>query len=283
MRTILLVLGDTHSGHKLGLMAPDTALYDQDELGNVISYIPELTAFQKYLWDEVFIPGIDQVNQWAKGDPVVILHGGDICHGNKYPEQLVSTRLDDQYEIAIKALGYLLNIRNIRSIRLIFGTASHEFGEGSAALRISQQLSISYPETDIKAIYHGLADVDGVMVDYAHHGPGKGIRIYLHGNNARYYLTDIILKCVVNGEIPPDLVLRHHTHQKIYETVRMGNYQSRILVVPSLCGLGDYGQKVSRSDFELTVGMFAFEIVDGKLKGELDLTTKLDLRTREKL
>lgn len=283
MRTILLALGDNHAGHKLGLMAPETKLFDQDEMGNVREYIPELTAYQKYLWDEIYMPGVEATEKWANGDSVVVLHGGDPTYGKGYMDQLISTRLDDQIEIAIVSLMKVVEIKGVRCVRFVVGTGTHEFGEGSAPLRISKYLAVKYPRIDIGALYHGLAEVEGLMVDYAHHGPGAGIRTWLWGNNVRFYLRNLMMECIFHKEKPPDLVLRHHTHQLVDETVTVGDFTSRIVVVPALCGLGDYGRKVTRSAFELINGMVAFEIVDGRIMETKILAKKLDVRTREVL
>ncbi len=281
MRTILLALGDNHSGHKLGLMAPETKLFDQDEMGNVVEYIPELTAFQKYLWGEVYLPGLQEVETWAAGDRVVILHGGDPTHGKGFMDQLTSTRLDDQLEVAIVALRRMMEIQGTSCVRFVVGTGVHEFGEGSAPLRIAKTFKREFEGIDVGALYHGLGQVEGLNVDYAHHGPGAGIRSWLSGNNVRFYLRDFMLRSILNGEKPPDLILRHHTHQLCDETVSLGDHVSRIVVVPSLCGLGDYGRKVTRSAFELVNGMVAFEVVNGKIMDTKMLMKKLDVRTRE--
>ncbi len=56
MRSILAFLSDTHGGCKFGLCNPDTVLHDEDENGNLVEYHTTLTATQRYIWEQVYMP-----------------------------------------------------------------------------------------------------------------------------------------------------------------------------------------------------------------------------------
>ena len=60
MRSILAFLSDTHGGCKFGLCNPETVLYDEDEQGNMVPYNPALTATQKFIWHEVYMPQLQE-------------------------------------------------------------------------------------------------------------------------------------------------------------------------------------------------------------------------------
>jgi hypothetical protein len=285
-RRIVACFADTHAGHKLGLMPPDTVLYDEDEEGNLVPYKPRLTATQKYLW-RCYEDDLDNVSALAGGDPIILIHDGDITHGLKYPSQLVGTREADQYIIACGNMRRALQLPNITALRLMQGTASHTFGEGTAPIIVARQLGAEYSDIDIKCPAHVLLDVDGVVFDVSHHGPGPGSRSWLAGNILRYYTRSIMLDELADGEKPPDVVMRAHFHTLVIETVRLitkrGIYTTEAFVLPSYCGLSEHGRQVTRSTYRISCGLVAIEIVGGKIAGVHPFWRINDLRTREKL
>src|SRR3989304_10626939 len=120
-RVTFAVLGDTHGGHKLGLLNPDVKLYDEAPDGALVEYTPQPTAAQVELW-QLHIHHLDQLQEIASGGDIVGLHNGDATWGNKYPYQLVSTRMSAQIEIAAANLTPLVEIPNLKVMRLSFST-----------------------------------------------------------------------------------------------------------------------------------------------------------------
>ena len=287
MRTVVGILSDTHGGHKLGLLNPETVLYEESETGELVPYTPKLTAMQEYLWG-LYKQHIEEVRAWAGFDQLVLIHNGDITQGNKYPEHLVSTRLADQISIGVANLRPWFDGAGVRWARLAKGTGSHVLGEGSSEILIAQQLAALFAGANVQALYHGLLDVQGVQLDYAHHGPYPGSRAWLMGNVARYDLRSYMLNELSAGRTPARVVLRAHYHTWICPEVLslefMGDvYTSTLILTPSYCGLGAHGHQATRSAPSQTHGMIALEVTDGNL-GEIRVFKKtLDLRTRETL
>lgn len=288
MRAVLLIVSDTHGGHKLALCNPDVTLYDESEEGQLVPYEPELTAFQQVLYRMVTERIVPQAAQMAGGDPLYMLHLGDPTHGNKHPSQVMTTRLADQIEIAVANYDlFIPQLPTLLAVRGIAGTGAHEFEEASATILVMKQVAERYKDIDIRPLYHGLLDIDGCAIDYSHHGPGGGRRIWLAGNEARFYLRDLMLNEIVSGRRPAALYLRGHTHVKVNEVISMdtggGEVESRLIVCPSMCGLGDFARQVTRSVPVITVGAVLIEIIDGQPRAPLFITETFDLRTRERL
>lgn len=282
-RVVLVVISDSHGGHKLGLMSPDLELQGEGPNGELTIERIKLTAYQEWLWHDVYVPGVDAVaREGNRADRVVVLHLGDICHGDKHPDQLVSTRISDQIKIAKANLQPLLELPRMQALRLVMGTGAHEFGEGTAAILVGEQVRAE-TDLDVQALYHGLANIGGANVDYTHHGPGPGGRSWLGGNVARYYLRDQMFKAVMAGDDPADLYLRGHVHAPVDEMVRVGKHVGRLVICPSMCGLGDYGRQATRGEWKICNGFMAFTIEGGRIVDTLDLTQTVDIRTREVL
>lgn len=286
-RIILLHISDSHGGHRLGLMNPATRLEDQDELGNLYSYTPTMTAVQRWLWYDVYLPTLQSVEDLAAGDEIAVWHTGDPTHGNAHPDQLVGTRPSDQIEIACNDFRPVLRLPNIMTMRFASSTGAHSFGEGSSDFLIARQLQAEFPKADIRVVQHGLADFDGLLVDYAHHGPGPGGRNWLKGNVARYYLRSLMMDDIMEGNRPPNLVLRGHYHDPIIETLRLwyhdGLIESNIVIAPPLCGLSYWTHQAIKSPYILRAGMMAYEFIDGHLVDFYPFVHTVDQRTKEAL
>lgn len=286
-RAILVAFGDMHSGHTLGLCNPKTVLQNVDKMGNRYKWSPILNESQEYLWHDVYIKGIAKVSKLAKNDPVIALELGDVTQGNKYVSQWVSTRSSDQLYIAEANLLPWFKVKNLIALRMVGGTDSHGFGEASADLAVEGLLKRRLPKRDIGFVFHGLAEIVGLKVDYAHHGPYIGSRNWLKGNVARYYLRSLMMDEIVLGNIPPHLVLRAHYHSYVEEYLRISNadhiHKSWLTVIPSLCLMSDYARQATRSQFTVTNGIVAYEIVDGRIVEIHPFLSTLDIRSKEKI
>lgn len=278
-RTILAVISDIHSGHKLGLCLPEVTL---ERIENSIReyYHPELSATQKFM-AEVYQWGIDEITKLAGGDEIIGILNGDPTHGKASFLETMGTRMSDQIDIAKFSINKWLQYRNVRRWRFAVGTGIHEMGEGSASILTAHALQDKYPDKDIGVVYHGLLDIDGFTIDYAHHGPNTGSRKWLEGNELRYYLRSIMIEEVIRGRKPPDLVLRGHYHQYRQEWLELNGYESRICLLPGFTFKDDYTRRATRSAYEQGVGMLAFEIIDGKLYNVHKYIKVVDIRTTE--
>jgi hypothetical protein len=221
----------------------------------------------------------------ADGDPIFVFHVGDLTQGDTYPHQLVSTRMADQILIAAANMREWVQHDNVDALRLVAGTGSHIFREGSSTVLVSEMLQSD--EVDVGVIGHGLADVRGIKIDYAHHGPSIGIRRWTEGNQLRYYLKSLMLEEITHGDLPPRLVFRAHFHELWRETVRLrlGNewLVADIILLPSYCGMGEYGRQATRSKNVISNGLVAVEIEDGDLVQIHNFERQVDLRTEESL
>lgn len=287
-RIILAAASDKHGGHTLGLLHPDTVLeYTNQQTGEVVKWKPVLKEWQKFLADIHFTDHIKTAKELAGKDEIVVFDVGDLTQGNKYPNEQVSTRISDQFEIAAWNLRPWLNLPNVKTVRIGIGTSAHNFGEGVSEIITQRRLQGWFPKKDIKVVYHGLASLAGVAIDYAHHGPSPGSRNWLRGNEARYYLRSLIEDEIDFGNAPPHLVIRadYHTYveeflSKFFRGIR---YKSWLTILPALCGMSDYARKATKSTAKITIGMCFYEIVNGKILDIYPAFQTLDIRTKEVL
>jgi hypothetical protein len=279
-RLIAPIISDSHGGHTGALMNPATVIELEDELGNRYNYQPEMTEIQKYLWN-IYTEALGKIETLAGEDPLVALHTGDNVEGNRHPSELVRPELSAQIKIAFDNLIPLCRIKNLRALRIVKGTGAHELGFASATAILIQLLNLAYPDLDIQSTQHGWMNLGGINIDYSHHGPGRGRRKWLEGNEARYYLRDCMMNDIAEYGKPADVYIRGHVHVPIIEKLRVDGYWSTLVVVPSMKIGGEYGFQVTRSAPAIANGMVALEIEADKLRDVHEYIHVQDLRTRE--
>ena len=266
-RAWLWAESDTHGGHRQGLMNPDTMLPEDDDLEKW--YKPGITKTQKFLW-WLRTGIIRRVRVLIGEDPLYYFHLGDPTQGHKYKSEWVSTRMSDQVIIARGNMEPVFNIPNLKACRFLMGTASHEFGEGSSPVLLDQLYRREFPNLNIRTIRHGRAQINRMVVDYAHHGPGPGIREWTRGNVARLYLRHRMMKKIMGRREPADLYLRGHYHHfvNVSDSIHTEDdryYDARLVVLPSMCGIGCHAVQATKSVDSVTYGSVLFEIVNGKI------------------
>jgi len=285
-RLVVVLLSDTHAGHKLGLLNPATELLD--EHGE--EYCPGLTITQEYLWG-LYREHINSVAELAGKSRVIVIHNGDITQGNRYVDHLSLVSIADQVTAAAWNLRLWYDDKRLRisNVRIIVGTAAHTWAASSEVL-VAQRLAQMYPKVDTRPLYHAsitLKDQRGQVVDCAHHGPFPGSRKWLEGNSARWYLKSAMLDELVDGITPPIVYARAHYHEYRHvgpERVRSRgvDVESRLIITPSYSGIDDYVRRATRSKRKIDHGLVALVFEDG-LREVIPLYQELDIRTKEEL
>lgn len=284
-RRILVVLADEHAGSNVGLLNPECVL-EKDEFETIVRYSPQLSPYQEMLWS-VHTDHLNTVSKFANGDEIVLIHNGDLTRGNKYWENWVSPRLSDQILIAFYNLKPWLDLRNIKKALLSKGTGAHVYGEGSSEILVCELLRREYQYKNVSVVYHGLLDVDGCDIDYAHHGPHPGTRDWLRGNVAQLYLRDMMYRLLKHGIEPPKLIIRAHYHMyvRVIQVVEWEGkeYESTLIICPSYCGPEDYVIRATRSIDTIVNGLIMIELIDGRIASVHPLLEYTDLRIKDTL
>jgi hypothetical protein len=285
-RVILLFVADEHAGNRLGLMNPDVVLFRQDETGELVEWKPPLGALQSKLW-AWFKADVAAVAELAGNDEIVYVHQGDVVQGTKHRNLQVGDREANQLLIAVANQEPILRLPNVEQARFVAGTAAHDGIGASRCVEVVQVLKMQYPAVQFKVLYHGVLNVDGFRVDYAHHGPHPGSRYWLDGNALNWYVRDQVTQDLVRRRDPPRAFTRAHQHayRHIVYCATVDGEEQRFdgVLLPSWCGMQDYAYKVTRSAPWQAFGMVALEVVGGELVSVHPFVHELDLRTEEEL
>jgi len=275
--------GDRHGGLKNGLTMPGTKLmYGVGEHAEErIVDDDNLSEWSKWLWYDVWEPGVEAAIKWAGTDPLIASDCGDAVHGSRFIENLYSPHRNHQVEISVQALTPLRKAPTLFLYLLAFGTGAHDYGSNSAAEGVAMRLANWGWQAKTDEHFRYVLP-DGFMFDLAHHGPSVSSRPHLRENGARSYIQDRIRTSVDYGERYPNLYHRGHVHNPISTSVTMkiglDEHKAHIIVTPPLCGPNGYARQFTKSIAYAESGIYLWEVIDGKLGDVVPFMRKKDTR-----
>jgi len=295
-----LIFSDIHSGGKLGLCNPNATTIETTEKvqgGEIYTESWEepvqLNGFQEYLWESLTKEWLPAVKKIVGKNKITLISGGDLTQGNRWKTHLMTNTMENQYRLAVFSVLPFLQLMNVHQFFLVTGTEVHIGEEGIAPHQVKMLLRL--PEfreqykndIDMHVAHHLMLDVNGFVMDVAHHGSGTGSRTWLKGNMIRYEMKSNILAEKLAGNMPPDLYVRGHFHSPIEEDhtqfISDQPMRTKSIVVPSLAGMNMHARKVTRSAPSVTNGIALAEIIDGKTSKIHWFMKTLDLRTKKKV
>lgn len=272
---------DHHANNTWGLLRPGTTVKALTPHGHTYDKEFPLNPEQMFLWAvrEEAVKGVKKI---VGDNPITYIHLGDYIQGTKHATDRVTDSPYEEQVIAQGNLSWLAQELNLERIRLVLGTEAHDGVRHESIKSLLSALSGYCP--DIEMTWHGLLEVEGMSIDFSHHGPGDGKRDWLKGNEMRYYTKSLMAEDMKRGNEPPRLILRGHRHGYHWETVRerINNqwYTSDYVMVPSLCGLGAYGKKVTQSEHLISNGAILVAIQDEMFHVH-EWVVERDLRKKE--
>jgi hypothetical protein len=283
-RFLIALFSDTHGGHTLGLLNPNTVIKEYDQEGQEYNRKIELGSSQQFIWD-LYTSHVKELQKIADNDEIFLFHLGDLTQGNKYKDQLVYHNIYGQVQVAYHNMLPLVSLKNVKTFRLAFGTQSHIFQENTAPRMVWDKLCAKFPKKDIKAVPHGLIDIKGITLDYAHHGFFPGSRNWLKGNTAIYDVKSRMMDEIDNKKTPPRLIVRGHYHEKLeVPVIKFSNgfkYETTGIMCPSYTLLSDHARQAAKSPPRVTNGMCAIEVINGRVHYIHWLTKTTDVRVKE--
>lgn len=255
----LLITGDKHSGALRGLQHPNATVEYDGSLRQLIQ-----TSWQKTIWNEIYIAGLDKFDAIVGDAPITVVDGGDLIQGNYHLDDVVSPIIRTQTEISIGTFGEIYaRFPNVKQTLLMIGTRAHALDEeGTVEMFIRDRLRAGGHYTEV--LGHGLFQVGGIRVDSAHVGTSAG-----HGHNRGNSLVNYLKLRMTDelemlGAIPPELYLRYHYHDfamgawtKIIEGQPI---TSHIILCPPLCSMNGYARGATRSNPLIHIGLILVRV-----------------------
>ena len=211
MATLIAVTSDHHCGGTTALCNDRIALDD----GGVY----EPSKAQRWIWQcwQQYWERVREVRDDHDARLVTIFNG-DMVEGDHHKTtQILSGNPTAQAAVVDACLAVPLAL-NPDKIYVVRGTEAHVGQSASAEERIARGLLKDKrpiegdPETGTASWWHLRGEVEGLLIDVAHHGR-TGQREHTRGGAAVLHAHDILLSHVKRKERAPDLCLRGHYHR----------------------------------------------------------------------
>lgn len=227
---LTIIFGDTHSGSNTALAPTKFSLI----AGNVEIANP-FQAWLNKLWTDDW----NYVKKLAKGHRVCIVDMGDCTEGDHHGSIDCLPDTDDHVAMAAELRLPAMNLAD--EYFLVYGTEVHSGQLAQYEKAMAKELGIGVKNQG----YSHLIDLDGHILDVAHHGTGTPDSM----------IRRVMEDCSRDGRQLPRFVVRGHRHV----IVDSGEKYPRIraFTTPSWQLRTAYGRKVS--DARADIGMVIIE------------------------
>jgi len=244
--TILVVLSDTHIGSSTAVSPLRYTIHSRSKNE---AQPTEANKLQKWLyrnWIDLF----DYVKDKARKHRVIVAHLGDVIDFNHHGSTQLVQEIGDQ---VVMAKELLMPYREIADKFIgILGTAVHAGTDHAVETDLYRQLEADYIEQQITI------DIDGVLVDLAHHGRA-GFRPW--SSSAANLASEIMLDYAQSGLPLPHYIFRGHLHTMDDSGSKFEN--TRLIQCPSWQLRTTYANRVAGNTRRSDIGGILLN--DGKL------------------
>lgn len=252
-RDIIAVISDTHIGSTWAVCPPTVAL---DDGGTY-----KQSSVQGWLWQS-WVNFFSQVRDVRPrgGGKKYLIHLGDIIEGDHHDtSQIITRNPATMQNIAIDVLEPICKWADVRFF--LRGTGAHAGKSAWIEEAIADDLGGERDEgRDTASWWHLRLDVNGYVIDAAHHPPSGTSREWLRHGPAATLAAKVWWQYMESGDKPPDLAVRGHRH-------RWGDssdtYQTRGILLPCWKASDEYVSRLAAEALPHVGGLFGI-IEDGR-------------------
>lgn len=237
----VLLIGDLHCGHHLGLTPPDW-WYPP---GSSNPRIAKIARFQRELWRFA----VDAVKDLR---PIDILEvGGDAIDGKGERSGGVELVTSDRVEQCEMAAAFV-NLVGAPQVRLVYGTRYHVGRDEDFEQVLVDR--ISAPAGNVKIQGHGFYNVNGCIIDSKHKVGSSSVPHGRMTSLARARLWNQVWSLEHERQPAANIIVRHHVHYFNF----CGGRDWVAMTVPALCYGTSFG--IRECDGTVDIGMIVLDI-----------------------
>src|SRR5574341_498561 len=235
----LVVVSDTHSGCRLGLIHPDGIQLDGGGRYLPSEFQLKMWALWRELWD-TWVPEV------TRGEPFDVVHNGDALDGVHHRSTTqISHNLEDQQRIAEAVLAPVVAQCKASggTYYHIRGTEAHLGQSGEYEERLARMLGAKPNDQGQYARFDLWKRVGAALVHLMHHiGTTSSAAHEASAVNAE--LTAEYVEAARWHREPPDFVVRSHRHRSIAVDLNSAKGYAAAIVTPAWQGKTPYVWKV---------------------------------------
>lgn len=201
--TITAIIGDTQGGSTTAVAPPRFKIHTgiKDE-----TQVTEANALQRWLYEDWidfwdYVRTLTGIRGKHRKNRLIIVHLGEFLDGIHHRTTQVVNEIADQKDIAMALHRPIAEMAD--AIYVVIGTEAHTGPGGRYDTEIAKELGAA--EVD----YELSLDIDGVLMDFAHHGRA-GQRDWTSA--AAGMATEILVDCALTNSPVPRYAFRAHNH-----------------------------------------------------------------------
>jgi len=248
----IAVISDLHCNSTVGLCPPYVALDDGG------SYRP--SKAQRWIWARwlEYVAAVGASHK-RNGGKLYIVFNGDMVDGDHHrTTQIITNNITTQGTIAIDAITPLLDLSPDYTF-VIRGTEAHAGRSAMDEEAIARDIGAEpEPETGNHSWWHLVANIGGVLIDFAHHGR-TGSRYWTRGNSTMSLAADMVMQYAARGDKMPQVAFRAHKHTPVDTG---DNYPIRLIQMASWQLSTAFGHKIAAGSV-LPIGGYIVSAGDG--------------------
>jgi hypothetical protein len=225
---VIAVTSDQHCGSTVAISPPKIELDDGGE------YVA--SKAQRWLWEKwLDFWGKAQERRESLNADLYCVFNGDLTEGDHHgTTQILSGNPAAQASVVNACVAPILDLEPER-LFFVRGTEAHvgksaAFEERIASgLRKDKRPVVVDPDTGTSSWWHLRMDVQGVRLDFAHHGR-FGQRPWTRGNVVLNLAAEIFYDHAADGEPHPHIAVRSHQH-RYFDTASA--HPTRVIQTPA--------------------------------------------------
>lgn len=253
---VLVVLhGDHQVGSTIGLAPPKWTITDGHDTLEMCH-----TPLQGMMWEHWEAAWSRAFRQRL---PVVAINVADNIDGDHHGTyQIWSKDSREQADVAVDI--FMPKRQKCERWYAVRGTPTHVGQKGTWDEYIAKEVGADHDNGAFSS-YHLKVEISGVLFDVLHHGPAPGKRLWTLGDMARKYAQDAVMRAIVQGERPPDVIVRGHVHVNTCEVVNVAGHKCTIIITPAWQLKTEYVYRVATTDDIAKVGLALVRVENGKV------------------
>ena len=238
----LIVVSDTHSGCKMGLIHPDGSPLDGGGQYTPSSFQQDMWRLWVEFWDS-WVPKV------TRGEPFDLVHNGDALDGVHHRSTTqISHNLEDQQRIAEGVLRSVVNQCKASggTYYHVRGTEAHVGQSGEYEERLARTLGAKPNDQHQFSrfdLWKRVGGSDGPLVHLLHHvGTTSSAAHEASAVNAE--LTAEYVEAARWQRTPPDFIVRSHRHRSIAIDLNSARGYAAAIVTPAWQGKTPFTFKI---------------------------------------
>lgn len=242
MSSILVVISDTHIGSNTALAPLEFEVHNRNTLEAQTTQANRLQRWLHECWQDFWEYVRFKQGNGRKAKRLIVVHLGDVIDGSHHGTTQIVQEVNDQVVMAMELLEPIRNRANT-FIGILGTAASHAGQDHVTESQIYQALGADYIEQNLTL------DIDGTLVDLAHHGRA-GTRPWTTA--AANLGVEVMLDYAQAGQTLPNYIFRGHRH--IFDDSGAKFENTRVIQCPSWQLKTTYAHRVSANTTRSDIG-----------------------------